>query len=214
MKELKPLKQANTLIQEYNLNPKYCKYFSFEKEENLVRQGFEKEYLYLVLEGIIQVQFIKEDGNIISLQYKKNDGIIGEMELFAKQKGASANVSAKTFSICLAYPYTFAQQELESNLIFVRRIAKDLTHKLQGITNAYALTQGNRGENRVCYFLNTTNKTGIYTDTQKRISIETGISYRQVSRILKKLCEENILRKESYGYKIIDEKSLRKKAEH
>ena len=212
MKEIKLCKQYESIIQEYNLNKQFCKCFSFESGETFVHQGIKKDYLFFVLEGIINVQFIKEDGCIISLQYKKNDGVIGEMELFSDTKGASASVSAQTSSICLAYPYVLAKEEMKQNIQFVLRIAKDMANKLTGMTNAYALSQGQNGESRVCYFIVNTSINSRYRDTQKRIASETGISYRQISRILRKLCEENILKKEESGYTILNEKRLRKKA--
>jgi len=204
MKEIKIKEEYRNIVVEYGIKVEDCRCFEYESGEVLLHQGWEKEYLYLVMEGMIHVDFYSEDGMKTSLRYGVSDGIVGEAELFSDVKGSSASVSALSKCCCIAYPYVKAKEEIKCNVIFLNRIAKDLVKKLHRITNTYTQLNVLSGEKRVLYYVKDNAIHNVYRETKTRIALETGLSYRHVSRIITSLCQKGVLIKKRDGYHIIE----------
>lgn len=73
-------------------------------------------------------------------------------------------------------------------------------------------------ENKLCSYINASatelqDSKRIYTESLSETAELLGASYRHLQRILKSLCEKNILEKQGKYYLIIDEKKLTDMAE-
>lgn len=188
--------------------------FRFNKNEVVLREGHQMDYLMFVVSGRAKVYSTAENGRDLLLSYYLADGIIGDLELMLDEYTARTTMIALTDFVCIALPYEKWATTLRANNRFLNAVGYALSTKLLESSGKGVATALHGGETRLCAYLSNASHDGIIDEPLTNISSAIGLSYRQTLRILKKLCTEHTLMKVDQGYKIIDKKSLEEKGIH
>lgn len=185
--------------------------FKYNKGELIFREGFPLKYLLFVVSGKAKVCASADNGRDLLLSYYVEEGIVGDVELMMDDYIASTTMVALTEFVCIALPYKLWSERLKTNNIFLNRIGRELAEKLLRCSNKGVETALYDGEKRLCTYIFQAASTDILDEPLTNIASSIGLSYRQMLRIFKALCEENILIKEEKTYRIIDRKALQDK---
>lgn len=100
----------------------------------LVSYPFMDEALFqIVVQGVINIYFIRDDGSIHSLSNGGKDYLIGEMELFSNGVG-NVYAEAATDLVCLSLPIKRNKDLLLQSNAFLKMILSSLVKKMEAIT--------------------------------------------------------------------------------
>ena len=84
------------------------------------------------------------------LCYNISRGLIGEVELMARQFNATCSVKAVTDFECIAVSYQNCLAELKTNLVFLNKLGTELAEKLTTSSDNFTSTALCTGEQRLC----------------------------------------------------------------
>lgn len=186
-----------------------CLVRSYKAGETIHMEGEPYQRLLLVVSGKAKVCTTATNGKDLVLTYYLSDGLIGDMELAsAKGQGAASVVALSDFE-CLAIPYSSDGNFLMGNLTFLSLLAKGLSEKLLLSSKNYVSTALYTGEQRLCTYILEGSYKNFFQDNLTDVAATIGISYRHMFRLLRKLCEEDILQRQDHGFYILDENQLR-----
>lgn len=185
---------------------------SFEQGEYLFREGAPIEYIYFVVSGKAKVCFSISNGKQLLLSYFVSKGIIGDLELMTNGRIAFTTIQAISEFVCIGLSLEVYAADLKSNIVFVNYIGRELAEKLMQSHINGAITVLQPLETRLCAYIVQTASNGIFCETLTEVAELVGTSYRHLLRSLDKLCQDKILQKQSYGYRIENQQALIKKA--
>ena len=151
-----------------------------------------------------------ENGSNLILSYYVSGGILGDIELLTNDYTATVTVITLSEVTCVKIPIEKNLDYLTQNLSFIRELATGLTIKLQDSSNNYLSTALFSGEERLCSYILDGSYKHHFQDNLRDVSETLGLSYRHVSRLLKKLVDEQIIERQTSGYYITNEEALRK----
>lgn len=196
----------------YDINLKDAMHLSFKQEEYILREGEPIKYIYFVISGKAKVFLNLSNGKRLLLSYFISNGVFGDMELATNSNTAFTTMQAVTEFVCIGLPLTSYAKVLKNNVIFINHIAGELAEKLmqRGVNGAITTLQPL--ENRLCAYILQMASNGVFHETLTEVAELVGASYRHLLRCLDNLCNNGVLRKESYGYQIIDQQALNEKA--
>lgn len=198
------------LLKKYGLSDHHalCEIRRYESGDIVFSQGFEYKYILLVVSGKAKVCTTSPSGKSLVLAYYLSSGIIGDVELMSKTNYATASVVALSAFECLVVPFQDDDDTMFKNLTFMTELAKGLSNNLVSSSHDYSSNALYSGEQRLCtYILKGAYKNYFY-DNLSDVAATIGISYRHLLRLLKKLCESNILKKEKRAFLILDKEKL------
>ena len=194
-------------LREYGIEGRdSCELVCFDPGERVIREGDETEHLYLIIEGKVRIFSELPSGKELTLIYHESKGVIGDWEFLTDYHIASATSVAETPLKCIRIPHA---EDLLHNVDFVRRIASDSIERTRSVTNNYVYTALQTSEKQVCTYILNNYPGGVILDYLTSLSKATGVSYRHLLRIIRKLCSENILEKSERGYRITDPDRLK-----
>ena len=105
----------------------------YEKGE-FVTVPLENEPLFqVVVEGTLNIYYIRDDGSIYSLANGQNNYMVGEMALFQTKLG-NVYAEANDNLICIALSVEKNKEKLLTSCSFLQLICKSLTQKMEAIT--------------------------------------------------------------------------------
>lgn len=105
----------------------------YEKGE-FVTTPLQKEHLFqIIVQGSLNIYFIRDDGSVYSLANGRENDIIGEMEIFPHQTG-NVYAEANDDLICLALCIETSKGVLLENCRFLQMVCKSLIQKMESIT--------------------------------------------------------------------------------
>ncbi len=105
----------------------------YEKGE-LVTAPFQEESLFqIVIQGSLNIYFVRNDGERYSLSAGGADSLLGDMEIFCPQNDNTCTEAAETL-LCLAFPIAPNREILLANCEFLQMIGNSLSAKLAAIT--------------------------------------------------------------------------------
>lgn len=183
----------------------------FEPGETVLTEGSRMEHIMIVVQGMAKVGTSTSSGKEILLSYYISEGILGDIELTTGSCYATTNVVALDHFTCIGLPYAKCAQQLNENLNFVNLIAAQLAYKLLRISRNSTITALNSVEERLCAFLIEYSKGTLFSLTLSDTARSIGSSYRQLLRVISKLCQERVLQKEHNGYRILDMQKISQK---
>jgi len=187
-----------------NLNLSYAKRHLYEQGEFLSHAGEPINAIYFVVEGKAKVFINLSGGKQLLLAYFTSKGLIGDIELMTNKPVNYTTVQAVTDFICIALPFEIYAAEIKKSNAFVTNVAKELAEKLtQRVING-AITTLLPLEGRLCAYILQTATDGVFRETLTEVAVVVGSSYRHLLRCLSALCEKGVLRKETYGYRLLD----------
>ncbi len=115
----------------------------YEKGE-FVTSPLQRESLFqIVVQGSLNIYFIRDDGSVHALSEGRENCLLGEMELFSRQMG-NVYAEAREALTCLALPMEQNREALLGNNRFLRLLCESLTGKMQLVTAMDAAPAGLR----------------------------------------------------------------------
>ena len=209
------MKSDLDLLLQYGLHDidlKDAERFFFEQGDYLLREGEPIDCIYFVVSGKAKVCLNISNGRQLLLSYFLSEGIIGDAELMIGRHTAITTLQAVSDFICIGLPLTVYAAALKNNITFVNYIGKELAEKLMQSSINRAITILQPLDARLCAYITQTASGGIFRETLTEVAELVGTSYRHLLRCLDKLCKDKILQKQVYGYQIINQHELNKKA--
>ena len=210
--KIKPLSEHDhTLLLHYGFKkgdlPKAL-HLSFSKGEYLSREGEALKYIYIVVSGKAKVLFGLSDGKQLLLAYFISNGIIGDVELMTNVHTHQATLQAVINFECVAIPLAEYSAVLRGNNKFINHVGCELAKKLvQRVVNGTINTLQPL-ETRLCAYIMQTAHDGQFSEPLTEVALMVGASYRHLLRCLNKLCDDNILEKQSRSYRIVNRQAL------
>lgn len=185
----------------------YLKLFEFEAEEHIFKEGTKPNYLYYLIEGKAKLYLTHANGKVSLINFITSPSFLGEMELLEAQKTANA-IKATSKCICYGIDINACKTQLLSDVKFLNYLCAFLSKKAIANTSNYTKNQSYTLENRLANFILMTSHENIYREKHTEASEYLGVSYRHFLYVLSAFCQEGILKREAYGYRIIDLKRL------
>ena len=217
MKKIYDKNLINKVKEEYKIGDYFSKEYEFivieyEEDETMINPLEKTQYIQFVLEGTLLISFIDQEGRQTVVSQSKELCILGDME-FVDDLNPMFFAEAKTKVKTLALSLKDNKEKLNQDIKFLHTLLNSIASKLkQSSTNQFVYESV---EERFLYYLNNANSMAAGLNYYLKYycygslkSIEEATNYlhcsrRQLQRILKKLCDENILIKEGKGkYKI------------
>lgn len=199
MKEIKDTKRLEICFKEQQLHfqqkPQLLKLIQFEKGELLNDPMLPLKSFYIVVEGSVSIYYITEDGTIRHISKAGVGILLGDIE-FSGVEGERYYVEAVEKVICLAIPFQENRNRLENDPLFLRFVLAQLAEKLSLSSRMDIVTQ--TLEEKVLFYLSNVEPDHEISSVSQTLQI-LHCSRRQLQRVLKRLCDDNILIKKGRG---------------
>jgi CRP-like cAMP-binding protein len=198
------------------------KYSIYEIPESLGAAGEERHFpagknifyvaerithCYLILSGMVKIYIDHENGRRSILDFAGKGDWLGELSLFRQEDYIKENKVMEDV-VCLEFGLDrlkeICQKDAEVSYYFASYIANKLmvrSYRLSEYLN-YSL------EKRLASFILKYQQNGKYTIPHTDVSEYMNISYRHVLFVIKKFCDDGILKKDK-GYRIMDYERLK-----
>lgn len=169
--------------------------YRYEKGEYIITPGERLDKILFLVEGTVQIYWIRDDGSISPVNQVKNSAVIGDLE-FSNYGIPPFFVEAKSSVICIALSTQKYRRELDCDLRFLHMLLKSYAEKIEVFStlDVVATTL----EERVLLYLNDICPSHELKGIEATLS-QLRCSRRQLQRVLKKLCEENKIEKIGKG---------------
>lgn len=205
------------VLGQYGLDPASLRGIScvqYDQGETLMEEETDLKSLMIITRGEVRVSTTSGNGRNLILCYYVSSGILGDMEFLTGHDRVYNHVSAGSDDVeVIDIPYLWNAEYLMNNLSFIRTLAKGTAEKLVQSSRDYAGNALLSAEQRLSRYILHASHHGRFSEVMSDVAMSTGMSYRHMYRILKDLCSRNILRKETWGYQIVNEPALRKEAQ-
>lgn len=203
MKEIRDTKKLETFFEEYRLHfqqpPKLLKMVRFEKGELLTGPMHPLKSFYIVVEGSVSIYYLTEDGSIRYISKAGTDILLGDMEFSGEVKNLYYVEAAETV-ICLEIPFQENRSMLENDPVFLRFVLSQLAEKLSLSSKMDVVIQ--TLEEKLLFYLSSVEPNHEISSVSQTLQV-LHCSRRQLQRVLKRLCDDNILIKKGRGcYKL------------
>ncbi|MGM9986455.1 MAG: cyclic nucleotide-binding domain-containing protein [Bacillaceae bacterium] len=175
----------------------------FEKGAYLCKEGEELPFLYLLVEGKCKVTKYLSNGKEQLLSFYHTFSVLGEFELIEKTT-AKTNVQAIDNAYCLCIPVATTREFLMSSPSFMQFLCSYLCRKMIRNNQNSSINLNYTVEQRVASYIICTHQKTYFKDNYTHLAEYLGCSHRQLLRVLSKLCELEILKKEDGYYKVLD----------
>ena len=195
-----------------NIDLSHALCFIYEPGEYLFREGDSLDYIYFTISGKAKVLLSLSDGKRLILTYFLSKGSIGDVELMGGTKIAFATMQAITEFTCAALPLSIYEKVLKEDLEFVSYVARELSSRLMMRSINGAITTLQPLEARLCAYIAQTSEDGMFSETLTEVADVVGASYRHLLRCLENLCVDNVLRRTTLGFHVVDQQALEEKA--
>lgn len=104
------------------------------KKGEFISTPLQKEHLFqIIIQGTVNIYFIRDDGSVYSLANGRKNDLLGEMEIF-RSKPSNVYAEAGTDVVCLTLSIETGENELLQNCQFLQLICESLTQKMDAIT--------------------------------------------------------------------------------
>lgn len=203
MKEIRDTKILERYFEEYQLhfqqNPKLLKLIQFEKGELLNGPMNPLKSFYIVVEGSVSIYYITEEGSICHITKAGTGILLGDMEFSGIEREMYYAEAAETV-ICLAIPFQENRSMLENDPVFLRFVLAQLAEKLSLSSRMDVVTQ--TLEEKLLFYLSNVEPNHEISSVSQTLQV-LHCSRRQLQRVLKHLCDDNMLIKKGRGcYKL------------
>lgn len=105
----------------------------YEKGELVTSPLLEEQWFQVVVQGSLNIYFIRDDGGRYSLSSGKTDYILGDMDLFHPTMGSIYTEAAEPL-LCLALSIGQYRAVLLEDTPFLQMICRSLTDKMAAVT--------------------------------------------------------------------------------
>lgn len=215
MKKIKLIEDDKLELQEMGF-PKDCENVAFrmifEKGEMIYSEGCIIENLLIIKRGKGKVSITVPQGKNLLVSFYGENTTMGIVELLLDSIGTT-NVQTIEETECIAIPYTYCKEVMNTSTKLLKYINRLLANIVTKTSNNAAINQLSSLEARLCAYIELTCEKNIFNTNLTHLAEILGTSYRHLLRTLNMLCKKKILKKEAFGYVIIDLKQLKKNGE-
>ena len=169
--------------------------YEYESGEMLVSPFKEFRELLFVVKGRVDIYGIKDNGNIIPINARKDWMILGDME-FCRKSRAQYHAEAKDQVVCLALPLESCRSELERDVRFLHTLLDSVSEKME--LSSLLESSADTIEERVLFYMRNMCPNGELRGVDET-TLKLRCSRRQLQRVLRKLCEEGKVEKIGKG---------------
>lgn len=205
MKEIQDLKQIEHAFASQSIHfqtrPPVLRLITFEKGELLNHPLRPLDQFLLIIESNIIIYSISHDGNIRYISRAGCGTLLGDME-FSGAEGQILYTEATDNVLCLSIPFRENRSALENDPVFLRFVLSHLAEKLSLSSTMDAMVQ--TLEEKVLLYLRKIQPSHEISSVNEAMQT-LHCSRRQLQRILKKLCMEELLVKTSRGHYRLNE---------
>lgn len=190
---------------------KHTQLHFYEKNEFILKAGFELEYYYLFVDGKIKVSYLLENGKSILLKFYKDFNPLGDVELI-NNTPIRCNIETIEDSYLVAVPADILRKNYMDNPKFLHYIINSLSDKFYAVCNNSSYNLVYPLINRLSSYLveHITDKDYIVLNSSYiEIAQFLGTTYRHLNRILKELEVEAVIKCDNKKIYILDKEKLR-----
>lgn len=169
----------------------------YKKGELLASDDTPISAFHFIVEGTAKVYILTSNGKSLLLRFYRPVNVLGDLELMIKTH-YTANVEAITDCYCLTLPLTYVNQVCINQVPFLQFVNQTLAKKLFSISHKSTHNIHYPLKDRFCSYLlahmnsdSSIKLINSYSD----IADLLGTSYRHLSRTVKELVEDGIIRK-------------------
>lgn len=183
--------------------------------EVLMNEGEKLKELYYLVAGRVKVTSSAHSGKFLLLRFNHPLTTLGDLEL-VRDVAVQSKVTAVIDCVIMSIPFDYLKQHEMNNSIFLQQLLKHISYKLQTSTTASRVNLLESVESRFASFLLSTvsseqdNDFGQELQTMKisEIADLLGTSHRHLNRVVKKLVEQRVIRREKSHLIILEEHKL------
>lgn len=206
MKKINDPKKVKELVYREGID----KYFSgpdlpfelyiFDRGEYLNNELDPFLYFSFMISGRIRILNIREDGSLFQIAEGSGFSVLGDLE-FGSGTASQYLIEVLRKTYCISLPLNLCRSKLENDPVFLMAIFRSLALKLDALTASVAVPK--TLEERLLHYMENECDNQILTGIEKAAS-RLSCSKRQLLRILKKLCGEEVIVKTRKGrYELI-----------
>lgn len=170
-------------------------FLRYEKGELVTSPLLEDAWFQVVVQGSLNIYFIRDDGGRYSLSSGKTDYILGDMDLFHSTVGSIYTEAAEPL-LCLALAIEQNRAALLTDNLFLQMICQSLTDKMAAIT-ALNAAPGSLSA-RVLSYMRYKCQDGILRGIERE-AFRLHCSARQLQRVLNRLEQQGDVMKIGKG---------------
>jgi CRP-like cAMP-binding protein len=207
------LNKLNNYIDKFNLNDvfpkeirKFLKIKKYQKGETIFNAYKPVLYIYFLVEGLVEINSILLSGNKLFINNLFPLELIGDLE-YMNEQDAMFDVVAADDCITILLPFEVAKKHLENNPKFWKLLAIECNKKLLR-TNRSIILKGSYSLKTVLANHLIKNKYEINFTSLVNLASQLNVSYRNLSRVIKILAEEGIIKKERKKIITLDREKL------
>ena len=171
------------------------KLVEFEKGEILNGPLRPISRFYIIVKGSVSIYNLTEDGSIRYIAKAASGTLLGDVE-FSGEGNQSFYIEAAETVLCLAMPFRENQAILENDPVFLRFVLGQLAGKLS--LSAVITASAQTLEEKVLFFLRKVQADHKISSVNHALQL-LHCSRRQLQRVLKKLCDEDLIVKTGRG---------------
>lgn len=179
----------------FRQRPPVLKLVEFEKGEILNGPLRPLSRFYIIVKGSVSIYNLTEDGSIRYIAKAASGTLLGDVE-FSGEGNQSFYIEAAETVLCLAMPFRENQAILENDPVFLRFVLGQLAGKLS--LSAVITASAQTLEEKVLFFLRKVQADHKISSVNHALQL-LHCSRRQLQRVLKKLCDEDLIVKTGRG---------------
>lgn len=215
MKKIHHPSQLQTMIADYQLEqvfPKDClsqlELVLYQAGDYICRQGTEQVVIPYFLKGRLKIVHSLENGSDTILEIQEKPGLLGEIELLL-DRVCITSVIADQDSLVVQLSARHFKDRLLLDPTFLRSTAKTLAKKLHQINYFAPANFHYSVKKRVAtHFLEHCDEKGTIKPKMNQLALLFGISYRHLSRVIKQMIDEGLIKRDGRVYTILDRKRM------
>jgi CRP/FNR family transcriptional regulator, putaive post-exponential-phase nitrogen-starvation regulator len=225
MKRLTNKDKLNYYVEKYEINSifstdmtSFMELFYFTKDEYIYKANDKINYLYFFVEGKAKVFTLLANGKSLLLMFCTPLRILGDVE-FLDTNIANCNLQALKDCLCIGISFEDIRKYAANDSTFLRYMCQSLSKKLTNCSLISSINLLYPLENRLASYILAIIPEGETSpleqmETQKltEISELLGTSYRHLIRVLNKLCEKEIIKKEGNLIDVVNREELKRLA--
>lgn len=171
------------------------------KKSEFVTMPLQQIHLFqIIVQGTVNIYFIRDDGSVYSLANGRMNDLLGEMEIFPHQP-SNVYAEANDDVICLALSIESSKNALLENCRFLQLVCESLTRKMESITTLDAAPTNLK--QRVLIYMKYKCSKGELKGLQQA-AFHLNCSARQLQRILNQNEADGVVTKTGKGaYKLV-----------
>ncbi|WP_319370196.1 Crp/Fnr family transcriptional regulator [uncultured Ilyobacter sp.] len=195
------LNKLENYIQKFNLEEvfppeirRFLKIKKYAKGEIIFNAYKPVLYIYFLVEGLVEINSIMLSGNKLFINNLFPLELIGDLE-YMNNQDAMFDVVAADASTAILLPFDIAKKYLEDNPKFWRLLAIECNKKLLR-TNKAIILKGSYSLKTVLANYLIKNNYEITFSSLVDLAAHLNVSYRNLSRVIKTLSEEGVIKKD------------------